>query len=810
MALPGAAAAADGTKPSTDREQFFERRIRPLLLARCGACHDGEKAMSGLRLNSRSGLLQGGGRGPAIVPGRPDASLLIAVVRHADGVPKMPPTGRLTNTEIGMLERWVEAGAFWPPAGPPGSKAKSKGRNNPVHPSSLILHPSAEHWAFRPMRPVAVPSRKNRAWVRTPIDAFILQKLEARGLRPAPPADRRTLIRRVTFDMTGLPPTPEEIEAFVNDRSPDAWPKVVERLLASPHYGERWGRHWLDVARYADSNGLDENVAHGNAWRYRDYVVRAFNADRPFDQFVLEQIAGDLLPALDTPTRHERLIATGYLALGPKVLAEVDKKKLEMDIVDEQIDTIGRTFMGMTLGCARCHDHKFDPISTQDYYALAGIFKSTRTMESLVTLARWHEHSLTSERDQAELAAFQDRIKARKAEIAALVARGTDALKAADPAKEVPTDPERAFPESTRAELKRLRDDLARIEKEGPNVPMAMGVTEGVVADVPVHIRGSHLTLGDVVPRRFPTVLASQGPARLEPSGSGRLDLARWLVSRQHPLTARVLVNRVWRWHFGRGIVATPDNFGLRGEAPSHPELLDWLALELVKEKWSLKAIHRTILRSNVYQMSSGHDARAARADPENELMWRAPVRRLEAEEIRDALLAISGRLDRTIGGSLLHVKNREFFFDHTSKDTTNYVSPRRSIYLPVVRNHLYDVFQLFDFGDGAVPEGNRASTTVAPQALFMLNSSMVTESAASLAGRLMEHQPSDDSGRIRELYLRALGRPATIQETERAARLLGRLSGAAGDPDPLKRRLKAWAWLCHTVLGTNEFLFVR
>jgi Protein of unknown function (DUF1549)/Protein of unknown function (DUF1553) len=414
-----------------------------------------------------------------------------------------------------------------------------------------------KHWAFQPPTLPAIPAVKDAAWARTPLDHFILAGLEARDLKPAPPADRRTLIRRATFDLTGLPPSPEEVESFVHDASPQALEKLIERLLASPAYGERWGRHWLDVARYADSNGLDENVAHGNAWRYRDHIVAAFNRDKPYDQFLVDQLAGDLLP--DSANRQERLIATGFLSLGPKVLAEPDPRKMEMDIVDEQIDTVGQAFLGLTLGCARCHDHKFDPISTQDYYGLAGIFLSTRTMQSFKKVARWHENPLVA----------------------------------------VP----------------------APLPRGAPAVPSAMGVTEGTVVEAAVLRRGSPLAPGKIVPRRFPIFLAGEQQPPLPAEQSGRLELARWLVCKDHPLTSRVMVNRIWRWHFGQGLVRSVDNFGLLGEKPSHPELLDWLAQRFVESGWSIKAMHRLIMLSSTYQMSSAHNARAAELDPDNRML---------------------------------------------------------------------------------------------------------------------------------------------------------------------------------------------
>lgn len=654
----------------------------------------------------------------------------------------------------------------------------------------------ARHWAFNPPGQPEVPAVRDRAWPRSPIDRFILAGLEARGLRPARPPDKRTLIRRATFDLTGLPPTADEIDAFLDDQSPDAFAKVVDRLLASPAYGERWGRHWLDVARYADSNGLDENVAHGNAWRYRDYVVSSFNADKPFDQFLVEQIAGDLLPADDQTARYERLIATGFLAIGPKVLAEPDEKKMEMDIVDEQVDTLGRAVMGLTLGCARCHDHKFDPLSMEDYYGLAGIFQSTRTMESFKKVARWHEHSLASPDELARKADHDRRVAELKAEIKALGE------------KEKAAKPDEAKPPP---EAANRRAELAALEKSAPELPSAMGVAEAKVADAALLRRGNPLTPGDPVPRRFPAVLARDGQPALPPGQSGRLELARWLTRPDHPLTARVMVNRIWRWHFGQGIVRSSDNFGLLGERPSHPELLDWLARRFVSDGWSVKAMHRLMLLSATYQMSAERDARAAEIDPDNRLLSRANVRRLEAEAIRDSALAVAGLLDRTAGGpALAHVKNRGYLFDHTSKDETTYGSRRRSLYLPVIRNHLYDVFQLFDATDATVSNGDRATTTVATQALFALNSDLMMDASERLADRLLDRTDLDDAGRVRLLYLRAYGRQPGEREVERGKAALAGFEEELRTVEPEARRSRAWALYCHVVLAANEFVFVN
>jgi hypothetical protein len=780
---------------SSEHVRFFETNIRPLLADHCYKCHGGKKQKADLRLDSRQAILKGSSNGAIVVSGHPEKSLLIRAVRHQDESLKMPPDKKLSERQIADLTRWVKIGLPYPDVGAIAAKATDRAL-----------------WAFQAPVDPAVPAVTDRAWPRSDLDRFILAKLESKGIRPAPPADRRTLIRRVTFDLIGLPPTPEEVESFVNDRSANAFAVVVDRLLASPHYGERWGRHWLDVARYADSNGLDENVAFGTAWRYRDYVVAAFNQDKPYDTFLREQLAGDLLAAADPATRQNQLIATGFLSLGPKVLAEVDERKMEMDIIDEQIDTVGRTVLGLTLGCARCHDHKFDPLTLRDYYGLAGIFKSTRTMEHFKKVARWHENVVGSDKDrerkvkhERELARCKDAIQqlTRKAEAQVKAAAKSGAV--------LPKNLEPLFPAEVQQQLKRLRAEVAGLEKTIPEVPTSLGVIDGAIVDVPIHLRGNHLKLGKVVQRHVPQALAGAAPPAFDSGHSGRLELARWLVRPDHPLTARVMVNRIWRWHFGQGIVRTPDNFGRLGEAPDNQPLLDWLAERFIASKWSIKAMHRLIVHSRTYQLSAAENAAASQVDPENHWHWRANVRRLEAEAVRDSLLAVSGLLDRSMGGSLLHVKNREYLFDHTSRDGTKYDSLRRSLYLPVIRNNVYDVFQLFDFPDPAVPNGDRATTTVAPQALFLMNSAWVAKMCDRLSENLLQTD-ADDHSRLLRLYRKAYGRTPTDDEVAHALELVRGVEAALStrEADGPKRRRQAWACLCQTVVSANEFVYVN
>jgi hypothetical protein len=791
-------APANPAKLDPAAVQFFEAKVRPVLAEHCFKCHGPQKQRASLRLDSRAAILKGGDSGPAVVPGQPQKSLLIDAINHGDVV-QMPPTGKLLPQAIADLSAWVRMGMPWP--------REPLVAQTPVRPSTdqtagyRLTAEDKSFWAFQPPRKPSLPSVRRSGWPRSPVDFFVLARLEARSLEPAPPADKRTLIRRTTYDLTGLPPTPEETLAFLQDDSPDAYAKVVDRLLASPHYGERWGRHWLDVARYADSNGADENRIHANAWRYRDYVVAAFNEDKPYDRFVLEQLAGDLLPAIDRETRNRNWIATGFLAVGPKPLLANDAIKVEMDVVDEQLDTTGRAFLALTLGCARCHDHKFDPIPLGDYYALAGIFKSTTTIDNYdIHINRsWTERALGTEGDEEQhrrLKEAYDRANDRR--------RLTDDLN----------------------QQKKYLAQMRALRKELAPIPVAMAVKEGNVANARVLLRGNHLTPGPEVPRRFPRILAGENQTPIGDQQSGRLELARWLVRPDHPLTARVLVNRIWKWHFGEGIVRSVDNFGRLGERPDDQPLLDYLAVRFVESGWSVKAMHRLILLSAAYQMSTRYNATAAAFDPENRLLWRMNRRRLDAEELRDALLQASGQLDLAMGRPVLPPEiNYEQVAELGRRAGGGPIAQaqrtaRRSLYLPVIRSGLYDLFQVFDFADPSVVTGHRDTTTVAPQALFLMNSDLVWQGAQHLADRLLSlasggrESPGgwDDAQRVCAAYQRAYGRPPSSQETARALEFIKAYDDElAGDGLGLhERRLRAWQAWCRVVLASNEFLYVE
>ncbi|HCE05943.1 MAG TPA: hypothetical protein DEQ62_06390, partial [Verrucomicrobiales bacterium] len=658
----------------------------------------------------------------------------------------------------------------------------------------MDLAKGREHWAFQPVQRAALPAVKAKDWPVNGIDHFILARLEKAGLQPAPVAAPRDLQRRLNYALTGLPP--KAYSKFVNLKS------EIENLMATPQYGERWARHWLDVVRYADSNGLDENAAHANAWRYRDYVVNAFNADKPYDQFLIEQIAGDLQAkdSQEDARRRELFIATGFLSLGPKVLAEPDKVKMEMDIIDEQIDTLGKALLGLTLGCARCHDHKFDPIPTADYYALAGIFKSTKTMESLKTIAKWHENSVATPAEKRLREKHDVLIDAQKKLVAAFTEKANAQLLVSRKIDKLPAKPEEKYPKTTRNELGKLRAALKQLEDNPPPLVSAMGVTDGNATELPVFVRGDHNTPASFKqPRRFPQVLSDGKPLGNE--NSGRLALAQWIADKKNPLTARVMVNRVWRWHFGRGLVATTDNFGLLGERPSHPDLLDWLAAWFMDNGWSVKKLNTLILTSATYQMSSTASPAALQQDANNVLLSRTPLRRLEAEPLRDSLLELGGLLDKQVGGFVWTFENYKLVFNHTSEDATTYESNRRALYLPVIRNHVYDLFELFDFPDPGTVNGNRADSTIAPQALYLMNSPLVLRATESMAEALLKERDLTNAQRVQRLYAQVFNRPPTVKETQRAVVFINNFA---------QDRLASWQALSQALVSSNEFLYLK
>ncbi len=754
-------------------DSFFEKRVRPILSNRCYACHgphagDGQ---AGLRLDSLEGMLRGGRSGPAIVPGQASNSLLVHAINH-DTALQMPPKAKLPIAEVVALTRWVDDGAAWPGAGRAAGSARRAGGA-----ASGFTDEERSHWAFQPVREPVVPAGGSTA-----IDAFIEGRLLEAGLQAASRASKRALIRRATLDLHGLLPTPDDVRDFVEDDSSQAFERVVDRLLASPRYGERWGRHWLDVARYSDSNGMDDNIVHGDAWRYRDYVIRAFNRDKPYDRFIREQLAGDVITDWGDPDRSEGLIATGFLMLGPKMVGEDDPVKQRLDFADEQLATMSRAFLALSVDCARCHDHKFDPIRSADYYAMLGMFTSTKTVLSYRVTSKLNATALGGPEQDRILSEIERRF---------------------DYHSDFVTNYNRATTPDLVVEAQQEAHDEAL--EEYFQVPKAMAVSEGEAGDLPVMIRGSHLTPGDLAPRGFPAILSRVPAPSIGSGSSGRRELAAWLTEPSHPLTARVMANRIWQWHLGEGIVRTPDNFGTLGDRPDHPELLDWLAARFRESGWSLKTMHRTIMLSDAYQRSYGRDARAEESDPGNRLLWRANRRRMDAESIRDSLLAASGRLDSRMGGKAMRHRNfTNLNGNALSRDPELYRSNRRTVYLPVLRSALYEVLAAFDFANPSTSNGRRGTTMVAPQALFMLNASIVDESSRELALRLASEAGGGDADRIRLAYEIVYSRPPTGDEIRSWLGFLPRYEAAADG------RAAAWRGLCRVLLASNEFLYVQ
>ncbi len=809
-------AASSGDK--AEQLAFFEAKIRPVLIRHCYDCHseaDGV-AEGGLTLDTRAGLLAGGRRGPAIVPGEPDKSLLVAALNHAEADLAMPPKSpNLPAAVIADVRRWIGDGAIDPrDAGQP--------------PLVLDAEAARQHWAYQPPRKADPPEVTDAAWPRQPLDQFILAALEQADLAPRPDAEPATLLRRVHFDLVGLPPTLEDRGRFlqaVEQRGLDeALADEVDRLLETPQFGERWGRHWLDVARFAESSGKEANVGFPDAWRYRDYVLDAFQADIPFDRFLTEQLAGDLLPAEDPHERTRLLVATGFLALGPKNLDEMSEVQFRADLIDEQIDTVSQAFSASTIACARCHDHKFDPFSMQDYYALAGVFASTQTYFGTyvsptnrlggkpLKLPRAAKPTIFHRGIPAERVAA---LKAERQELADRMAAGVAALFMALAYGRDPED-EFTLSEALRIfwRMGAIDGQLNRVDDRGRPLPLALGVLDAEqVIDAPLLERGEIDRPGSPVPRRVPEALQGDEPPTMPADASGRLELAAWLADPAHPLTARVWVNRVWSKVYGAGLVRTVDNFGTTGEAPSHPELLDFLAVELVEDGWSTKRLLRRLLLSRTYRQSSQFDRAAFEVDPDNRLLWRASKRRLDAEAIRDAMLAVAGTLQTerpsgslvatTIGErpiSLIGLNPR------VPKDLDD--GPHRSVYLPVIRDRLPDVLDLFDFAEPSLVTGQREATNVPLQALYLMNSPFVTAQAQALAQRLTQEQPDDTpEALIERAFLLCFGRLPDDDERRLAILFLTpEEADAAAGQDLQASADERWQALCQALLMTAEF----
>lgn len=744
-------------KPETI--EFFEAKVRPLLFQRCFGCHGEKQQMGGLRLDSLAHTIKGNSAGPAVIPGKPDNSPLIQVIRY-DGKVKMPPAGKLSKEESAILTQWVEIGAPWP-----GSKASdTKGANSPAVDKQSM-------WALHPVKKPPIPVVKNKAWVRTPVDAFILSKLEQKHLNPSPSLDRRNLLRRVSYDLTGLAPTAAETASFLADKSPNAYETVIDRLLASPRYGERWGRYWLDVARYADTRGYNfvSDPVYHHAYNYRDWVIQALNEDMPYNTFVKYQLAADLMPMGDD---HRNLAALGFLTLGRRFLNDI------VLITDDRIDTIGRGLMGLSIACARCHNHKFDPILAKDYYSMYGILASTREPDPPVIISpkelrepyeTYQKKLVTAERERDDTVLKQVRALRTKKETLSKQVQNTLQFLREDAQ---PNDKEfpilfPAFEEAVRNRLSTLKQEIAEMKKSPPKTPeFAHTLEEQLPALEPyVFLRGNPGNRGETTTRHFLAVLGGSETAPYK-KGSGRLELAESIISNDNPLTGRVFVNRVWMHHFDNALVRTPSDFGTRGELPTHPEMLDYLTARFIEEGWSLKKLHKWILLSNTYKQSSENNPKAFVLDPENRLVWRQSRVRLDFEAMRDALLNVSGQLDPKLGGASVDILNAPY-------------TKRRTVYSFIERQNLPGIFRTFDLAspDSSTPQ--RFKTTVPQQALYMLNSPFVMEVVRNMAGRI-EFNGISNEGRVKKAYDILFQRAPTPIEIQLALQFISKPSVAA------------------------------
>ncbi|WP_299467116.1 DUF1553 domain-containing protein [uncultured Gimesia sp.] len=931
LGIVGLADAED--TPRKDRGiEFFEAKIRPVLIQHCYECHaaDSKSIRGGLLLDTRAGTLNGGDSGAALVPGKPAESLLLESLRFESF--EMPPSGKLAPEIIADFETWIKMGA------PDPRKGESK-----VVRENIDIEKGKQFWAFQPIQKQTLPTVSDPNWNHSGIDRLIRSAQEQQKLTPVPDADRITLIRRLYYDLTGLPPTPQQIDQFLNDHSENATTRVVDQLLASPHFGERWGRYWLDVARYSQSSGGGRSLLYNSAWRYRNYVIDAFNKDKPFDQFIREQIAGDLLVSKDYLQQQEQQLATAFLLLGPTNYEQQDKEQLRMDVIDEQIQTVGQAFLAMTLGCARCHDHKFDPIPAADYYALAGIFRSTKvltpgnvsgwtkrplplppeeqqtrdefdqvlaslttrqktkqkqlkTLEQELNTITLDDSSATLVGDWKQSTFYKDyigkgyihdqhaakgkkqvkftprqlksgrydvqlaynsaesrasrvpvTIKTSKGEHTVYVNQrlqpdngsfaslgtfdftgakdeevvvsneGTDGYVIVDAIRFIsaPVDPapenqqQTAVTqfkqtllkiEETKEQIQALTTAIEEKKKSAPpEVPEIMSVYEGEEpGDYHLLIRGDVHNLGKIVPRGFVTVAQSDAPVTIPSNASGRLELAQWIASPQNLLTARVYVNRIWHHLFGSGLVRTVDNFGIRGETPSHPELLDYLALKLIENKWSTKSMIREIVLSKTYQLSSQSTMKQRETDPDNRLFTHQNHRRLDAEAIRDTILFVSGNLD-------LSQHDQTIKPDTTSEYGYQFENQYRSVYIPVFRNRLHDLLAIFDFPDPNLSLGRRNTSTLSTQALYLMNNPFVIEQSQNIAQQMITQFPDNQSARIDALFRITLGRLPEQTEKANAARFLNQ-SQVKGDPT----QLELWTAFSQTIIACIDFRYLK
>lgn len=780
LVMATAAPAADPPAFSAEQVAFYEKQVKPILTAHCLKCHgaDPKKIRGGLDLTRRAGVLTGGDTGPAVDLKQPDASLLLKAISYKDEDHQMPPAGKLPAGPTAVLTKWVRDGLPWTP-----------GDHGAVQEQKHVGGPDKNYWAYQPVRRPAVPQVENKAWVKTPIDAFILAKLEAKGLKPVAPADRAALCRRAYYDLTGLPPTPEQVDEFLTDESPDAYEHLIDKLLASPHYGEKWGRHWLDVVRFAETNGYERDGPKPFAWRYRDYIIQSFNADKPYDRFIREQIAGDEL----WPDDPDAVIATGFYRLGLWDDEPADPELALFDGYDDLVTTAGQGFLAMTLNCCRCHDHKGDFFPQADYYKMVAFFRDVRPFSDTRDVRS--KFNLTDISPPEKRKHYEPDLKQREAQLAGLTAKLTAIEDEA--IKKMPAEDQRAAEGSDRPQVvlkvpgyldaarkagyEKLRRQLAALKKKPlPNQDLALSVNNCYVTPPKTHVlvRGNPGANGKEVSPGFPSVFGVPDPAIPAPgpgakSSGRRTALANWLASTDNPLTARVMVNRVWQYHFGRGIVPTASDFGKFGEKPTHPELLDWLASEYMDGGWKLKRLHKLVMLSGTYRLSAAADDANLKADPANALRWRFDMRRLTAEEVRDTMLSAGGNLNLKAGGPSVYPKlsaevlagisftNKKEHWPDSPPEEAN----RRSVYVFVKRSLQVPVLNAHDQADTDSPCPVRYTTTVPTQALGMLNGDFANEQAAALADRLAKEHPNDLPKQVARAVRLTTGRAPTADE---------------------------------------------
>lgn len=811
--------------------ELFRQQVQPIFAANCVGCHGGQIQRGRLDLRTEEAILKGGTRGPSVVPGQPDKSVLYRMVAHQEE-PAMPYGGdKLSDAEVAVIAEWISKM-------PPTATAATHTETGPPvrQPGYKITEKDRQFWAFvKPVRS-AVPAVKNKAWVRNEIDAFVLAKLEANGLQPSAPAGPRELLRRVYFDLIGLPPTPEEMAAFLKNPSEQAYRQAVEKLLASPHYGERWGRHWLDLARYADSGGYEFDYDRPHAWHYRDYVIKAFNADKPYDQFIREQLANDQLVGADKP---EALIPTGFCRNGPTV-DNANNEETRTDELDDMVATTSSVFMGLTVGCARCHDHKYDPIPQRDYYRLQAVFfPFKKTEKTFATPAEQEAFKARNKEFDEKVRPFRqqiaeiekpvrEKLMREKVEFHVKLAKNSSGFgelteeqfrteTAQRLKREVNLQAEEIEAELTPTDLQRrkeLQKQMDALNNQRPKpLDAAMGVTdEEQPKQAYLLRRGDWRNKGEEVFPGVPVVVSDGND--LAPI-KRRKQLADFIVSPENPLTARVAVNRIWQYHFSKGIVKTPSDFGATGDRPSHPELLDWLATEFVKQGWSWKAMHRLMLFSNAYRQASQFDEAKAAKDTENRLLWRFNPRRIEAEVLRDSILAVTGKLNTEMYGPGVYPRIDPDIINTGSRPRwpldakDEHATFRRSVYIFVKRSVLVPMLEVFDCPITVTPAPVRSTSTVSPQALALMNNQFVLEQAGYLAERLTKEAGAQARAQVRRGFQLALGRTPSLKEAQWAVDFIKTQTAGYIERKHEKPEAAALRDFCHALINLNEFVYV-